>query len=201
MSRERWNFWGMGTVFLSNIITRESNLRTAPARRIRESRTLREGASGIRVRLEDRSRRKSGAPKRAAQDRNKPGFVPKKELLPLFCVPVSVDRREAIPLFGEIFERENSGHGANRDAGATIDAFRRVDVELGLSLESRLILAGMNAVHRTDIHARGVFCADARLGNHVSHEGSPLFGQWTGGLSSRTAQPAKIPYITRLPGA
>src|SRR5260370_519109 len=83
------------------------------------------------------------------------------------CVPVCPVT--AIPLLGEIFERENSGHRANRDAGAAIDAFRRVDVELGLSLESRLILAGMNAVHRTDIHARSIFCANTRLGNHVSH--------------------------------
>jgi hypothetical protein len=59
----------------------------------------------------------------------------------------------------------------------------------------------MNAVHRTNVHTCCVFCADARLGNHVRHEGSPLFGQWTGGSSSRTAQPAKNPYIMRLPGA
>src|SRR5229473_3681811 len=85
MSRERWNFWGMGTVFLSNIITRESNLRTAPARRIRESRTRLEGASGVRVRLEDRSRRKSGAPERAAQDRNKPGSSQRKNYFPCFA--------------------------------------------------------------------------------------------------------------------
>src|SRR5439155_21902749 len=37
--------------------------------------------------------------------------------------------------------------------------------------ERRLVFARMNAVHRADIHARGVFGADARLGNHVSHTG------------------------------
>src|SRR5258708_37211178 len=86
------------------------------------------------------------------------GSSQKKELLPLFCVPVSVDRREAIPLFGKIFERENSGHRANGDASATIDAFWRVGVELGLSLESRLILTGVETVYRTDIDACRVVC-------------------------------------------
>src|SRR5439155_24836484 len=85
------------------------------------------------------------------------------------CVPIGVDGSEAVPLFREVFQRENSGHGANRYASATIDAFGRVDIKLSLRLESRLILARMDAVHRADIHARGVFCADARLGNHVSH--------------------------------
>src|SRR5436190_1941115 len=82
-----------------------------------------------------------------------------------------------------------------------IDALGRMDVKLSFRLERRLVFARMNAVHRADIHARGVFGADARLGNHVSHYGSPLFGQRTGGSSSGTAQPAKIPYITRLPDA
>src|SRR5712664_1791879 len=79
------------------------------------------------------------------------------------------NRREVIPFFGEIFERKNSGHRANGYAGATIDAFGRVDVELRFRLESRLVLAGMDAVHRANIYASSVFCADARLGNHVGH--------------------------------
>src|SRR5258708_35317887 len=86
------------------------------------------------------------------------GSSEKKELLPLFCVPVSVDRREAIPLFWKIFERENSGHRANGDAIATIDAFCRVDVEMRLSLESRIVLAGVNTVCRTDLNACRVLC-------------------------------------------
>src|SRR6266852_8622606 len=125
----------------------------------------------------------------------------KTALLSLFCVPIGVDWGEAIPLFRKIFERENSGDRANGYASAAIDAFGRVDVQLRLSLERRFVLARMDAVHRTDIHTRGVFCADARLGNHVSHSGSPLFGQRTGGPSRGTAQPAKIPYTMRLPEA
>ncbi len=37
------------------------------------------------------------------------------------------------------------------------------------------VVGGMDAVHRANIHARGVFCADTRLGNHISHSASPLF--------------------------
>ncbi len=69
----------------------------------------------------------------------------------MFCVPISVDRREAIPLFREIFEGENSGHRANGYAGSAIDAFGRVDVELRLGLEGRFVLARMDAVHGADI--------------------------------------------------
>src|SRR5437667_12467311 len=93
--------------------------------------------------------------------------VAKTGLLTLFCVPISVDWREAVPLFRKIFERKDGGHRAHGNAGATVDAFSRVDVELSFSFESRFIFAGMDAVHRADIHARGVFCADAGLGNPV----------------------------------
>src|SRR5216684_2806677 len=99
----------------------------------------------------------------------KPVVPNKTGLLSLFCVPIGVDWREAIPLFGEIFERENGSHRADGNASATIDAFGRMDIQLRLGLERRFVLAGMDAVHRADVHARGVFCADARLGNHVSH--------------------------------
>jgi hypothetical protein len=112
---------------------------------------------------------KNGTPKRAAENQNKQGTSYKKELLSLLCIPIGVDRSEVIPLFGEIFERENSGHRTNGHAGSTIDALRRVNIELRLRLESRFVLARMDTVHWTDIHASGVFCADARLGNHVSH--------------------------------
>src|SRR6267378_1211880 len=102
--------------------------------------------------------------------------VPNKTaLLSLFCVPIGVDWREAVPLFGKIFERENGGHGADGNASATIDAFGRVNIELRFGLERRFVFAGMDAVHRANVHARGVFCADARLGNHISHSASPLF--------------------------
>ena len=73
------------------------------------------------------------------------------------------------PFFRQIFEREDGGHRADWNAGAAIDAFSRMDVELRFRLKIRFVLAGMDAVDRADIHASGVFCADARLGNHVGH--------------------------------
>jgi hypothetical protein len=118
---------------------------------------------------EQQRHEKSGTPKRAAENQIKLGTSQKKELLPLLCVPVGVDGREVVPLFGEIFERENSSYRANGYAGAAIDAFSRMDIELRLRLESRFVLARMDTIHWTDIHASSVFCADARLGNHVSH--------------------------------
>src|ERR1700687_6311581 len=95
---------------------------------------------------------KSATQKRGTRYYKKLAASQKTELLPLFCVPIGVDRREAISLFGKIFERENSGHRANRYAGATIDAFGRVNVQLRLGLESRFVLAGMDAVHRANVH-------------------------------------------------
>src|SRR5258708_4394750 len=96
-------------------------------------------------------------------------FCEEAELLSLLCVPIGVDGGEAIPFFREVFECENSGHRANGNAGATVDALSGVNVKLRFRFESRFILARMNAVHRTDIHTCSVFCADARLGDHVSH--------------------------------
>src|SRR2546425_12437577 len=74
-----------------------------------------------------------------------------------------------LPLLWQIFERKDGRNGADRHASAAINAFGRMDVKLRLALEIRFVLARMDAIHRADIHARGVFCADARFGNHVSH--------------------------------
>src|SRR6266481_2798084 len=95
-------------------------------------------------------------------------------MLLLLGVPIGVDGGEALPLFRQVFQGKNGGYRANRNAGATIDAFRRVDIQLLFAVELRLILARVDAVDRADIHARGVFCANARLCDHVSHSTSPL---------------------------
>src|SRR5213592_3182414 len=73
---------------------------------------------------------------------------------------------------------------------AAIDAFGGMDVKLCFCCEFRLILARMNAVHRANVHAGGVFCADAGLGDHVSHSRSP-FSNFRPGLSVKSARPAK----------
>src|SRR5256885_14065358 len=87
----------------------------------------------------------------------------------LLRVPIGVYRRIALPFLRQIFQRENSGHRANRHARATIDAFRRIDIELLLTFKLRLVLPRVDAVHRAYVHARRIFRADARFGNHVSH--------------------------------
>src|SRR2546421_440960 len=53
-------------------------------------------------------------------------------------------------------------------AGTAIDALVGVDVEL--------ILALVDTVHRTDIHAGAILQIDARLGDNVRHRGSRRIG-------------------------
>src|SRR6267154_700425 len=99
--------------------------------------------------------------------------IPVSELF--LGIPVSVDRRIALPFFREVFEGEDGGDGTDRDAGATIDAFGRINIELFFVFKLRLVLAGMDAIDRADVHTCGVLGADAGFGNHVSHATSPLF--------------------------
>src|SRR6516225_11696558 len=117
-------------------------------------------------------------------------------LLAPLRVPVGVDGCETGPFVRQIFEREDGRHRTDRNAGTTVDAFRGVNVELCLCGELRFILARMNAVHRADIHAGGVFCADAGLGNHIGHSRSPLSD--SAGASANRHDRQKSPYIMRL---
>src|SRR5580704_1953441 len=93
--------------------------------------------------------------------------------LGLFFVPIGVNRREARPLFGQIFERKNRRYRANRHAGAAINTFDGADIELLFSLEGRFVLARVDAVYRTDIHAGRILGSDTRLSDYVGHCVSP----------------------------
>jgi hypothetical protein len=106
---------------------------------------------------------------RAAQNRKKPVVPQQTGLLPPLGIPIGVDGRETIPLFRQILERKDGGHWTDRDARSAIDAFRGMDIQLCFALELCLILARMDTVHRAHIHTSGVFCADARLGDDISH--------------------------------
>src|SRR6476469_9260551 len=66
----------------------------------------------------------------------------------------------------------NRRHRARRHARAAVDALLRVDVEHRHRRELRLVLARMDAVDRADIDARGVFGADARIGDDEGHDDS-----------------------------
>ena len=96
-----------------------------------------------------------------------------------FLEVVGVDRDVALPLLGHFVEREDRLDRARRHAGAAVDALVGIDVQHLRGLECRFVLAGMDAIDRTDVHARGIFGADARLGNNVGHSLLPKSGTRT----------------------
>src|ERR1700724_3755417 len=87
----------------------------------------------------------------------------------LAFIPIGVSCGESVPLLGEIFECKNRRHRANRNTGATVDAFIGIDEELLFPIEIRLVFPRMDAVYRTDVHAGCILGSDAGLGNYVSH--------------------------------
>src|SRR5580700_10531256 len=74
-----------------------------------------------------------------------------------------------MPLLRQVFQSEDRGHRADRNAGAAVDAFRGINIELCDLFILRLILARVDAIAGTDVDAGGVFCADAGLSDYVSH--------------------------------
>src|SRR5580700_8963765 len=84
--------------------------------------------------------------------------------LPLFVI-FRILRSEVSPLFRQVFQSENRCNGAHRHAGAAIDAFSWMDVQLLGLRESRLILSWMDTINGAHVHASGVFSSDARLCN------------------------------------
>src|ERR1044072_1618551 len=87
----------------------------------------------------------------------------------LLRVPLRVRGGEGLPLLRQVFHGENRGYRAERHTSSAINTFGRIDIKLSNAFVLRLILPWMDTVHRAHVHAGGVFCADTRLGNHVSH--------------------------------
>src|ERR1700686_5441651 len=87
---------------------------------------------------------------------------------------IRINGSVALPLLRQVFESKNGGHRTNRDACAAIDAFHWVDIKLRDAFEAGFILAGVNAIHGANVHARGILGAGARFGDYVSHSKSPL---------------------------
>ena len=64
-----------------------------------------------------------------------------------------------VPLLGQVVQREDRRNGADRNAGAAVDALDRVDEELVYRIEPRpaifvlRVLFRMDAIDRTGIHA------------------------------------------------
>lgn len=90
-------------------------------------------------------------------------------------VMCGIHLRKFLPLIGQIFQCENGGHGADRNACTTINAFHRIDEELLRSFEIRLILAWMNAIDRARFYTRRVFDSNAWLGDYIWHSANTSY--------------------------
>ena len=90
-----------------------------------------------------------------------------------------VEFRILLPFLGKVVQHKNRGYRADWDAGATIDAFHRINIELGNVVERRTtvvlrrVLLGVDAIYGTGVDAGGVFGSDAGFGNNVGHRPPP----------------------------
>src|SRR6266516_6722986 len=86
-------------------------------------------------------------------------------LLPVIVINLN----ERLPFLRNFLFREDGSNRACRFASATVDALVGVDIKLCCLSELRLILPGVNAIHRAYSNTRGVFGVDARFGNNIRH--------------------------------
>ena len=68
------------------------------------------------------------------------------------------------PLVRDVRIGVNSFNRTRRDARTTVDADVRIDIQL------RVAVRPVNAIDRTDVHARFVFRANAWFGDNVGHD-------------------------------
>ena len=80
-----------------------------------------------------------------------------------------VQMNECRPFMGSFVQRVDRLHRAGRHAGAAVDAFVGVDVEHLGRIERGLVFARMDAVHRADVDAGGIFRFNARVGDDEWH--------------------------------
>ena len=73
------------------------------------------------------------------------------------------------PFSGRFVEREDRLDRARRDARTTVDAFVRVNIKHVGAGEGVFVLARVDAVNRTDVHARGVLRSDAGFADDIGH--------------------------------
>jgi len=91
---------------------------------------------------------------------------------------VRIDLNELLPLFGYVLIAEYSFYRAGRLACTAIDALIGMDVQNLSRFVFGFVLTRMNAIHRTDIDARGVLCSDARLADYIGrHSKVTPFGR------------------------
>ena len=81
-----------------------------------------------------------------------------------------------MPFLREVFFREDRLNRAFVDTEAAVDARIGIDEELVGILVLAAILRGMDAIHRADFDASGVFGTDTRLSDDVGHRS---YSSWT----------------------
>jgi hypothetical protein len=82
---------------------------------------------------------------------------------------IGVDLDILSPLFRHCRLFKDGRDRASRLTCPAVDTLIRVDIELLSRLEIFLVLSGVNAVNRADIHAGCVLHANARLSDYVCH--------------------------------
>jgi hypothetical protein len=103
---------------------------------------------------------------------------------------IGVNGSVALPLLRQVLESKNGSYWANRNACAAIDALHGINIKLWDAFKTRFIFARVNAIHRANVHARGILGAGAGFGDYVSHSKSPLkqnTGEQRGRLINRNS--------------
>jgi hypothetical protein len=83
---------------------------------------------------------------------------------------IRVDLDILPPFFGGRGFLKNGGDRTGGLASTTVDALIRIDIQLLNRLELLLVLRGMDAIDRADIHAGCILYTDTRLSNNVGHD-------------------------------
>ena|SRR5579872_905540 len=99
------------------------------------------------------------------------------------------------PLFREIVQRENRRYRTHRDTRPAVDTLYRIDVNQLFGCKLGIVFLGMDAIHRTGVHACRVFGADAGFSYYVSHTGvkSKLSGEQGTTFIPQPGAPVQFP--------
>ena len=93
---------------------------------------------------------------------------------------ILVDLNKRVPLFRQIFLREDGRHRADRHTGAAINALCGIDIQLRHFVKRRAAIVispafrRMDAIHRAHVHTGGIFCTDAGFSDNVCYRSPPL---------------------------
>src|SRR5439155_23774116 len=87
----------------------------------------------------------------------------------LTAVISRVTRREVVPLLGEVIQREDRRDRADRHAGAAVYALDGVDIKHFLGRVVRLVLLGVDAVHRAGVDTRRILRSDTGFRYDICH--------------------------------